>query len=410
MNRFGSYPRKGSITPFLLVALTLFLAAFALAFNLSAVREAKQELRTVADAAALAATNELAHDDFLKQDASLVPAIFQQAALSAQTIAARNTFRGQPFPLEISSVSGPNDQVVFGYLTTPRQGTFTVIAPTDSGNSFYFQTNAVRVVLDRSRANGNAFRLAFANITGQPEVDLPLHSTAMIDRAVIGFRPITRQPLPLAPLALLSDPTAVNIRSWENRVEHQNGPDQYRFDRTTKTFSAGADQLHEMPIELALTAGQLPTANVALLTIGSNGPNDFNAQVQRGITPEEMQAVGGQIVLDVQQQTLLPGTLLGPSNTTDAQALQQALTDLHHRGEARVWPLYIGLDGSGNIIVTGFVVARIAAVEPFAANQPLRFTLQPAQLVTASALTDQARQQNGTIRLNPYVGKVRLVD
>jgi hypothetical protein len=403
--------RRGSLTPFLLVALSLFLAAFALAFNLSAVREAKLELRTVADSAALAATNELASDDFLKEDISLVPGILQQSAQSAQRIAYQNTFRGQPFLLNIDTVSGENDQVIFGYLTTPRQGTFTPIAPNDSTNPYYFRTNAVRIVLDRTKINGNPLALAFANITGQSTIDLPLRATAMIDRAVIGFRPVTRQPIPLAPLALLSDPSGTNVRSWENRVEQRQGPDQFHFDRSTQTFSSGPDQLHEMAIELALEAGQVPTANVALLALGSTSPNDFNEQIRRGITAQELQDFGGQVVLNEQQEVLLPGSKLGPSNASDAQALQQTLEALQESGEARIWPLYTSVDANnGEITVTGFVAARIVTVEPFSPGQPLRFSLQPAQLVTASALTDQTRQQNGTIRINPYLGKVRLVE
>ena len=402
-SRSGRSPRRGSLTPFLLVVLTLFLAAFALAFNLSALREAKLELRTVADSAALAAANELANDDFLKQDATLVPPIFQQAARAAQNIAGQNTYRGQPFQLNIDSM----DQVNFGHLSKPRGGTFTPIAPTDNAHPLYFQTNAVRIVLDQTRANNNPFTLGFANITGKPTADIPLRATAMIDRAVTGFRPVTSQPIPLAPLALLSDPTGTNTRAWENRVEQRNGPDQFSFQRATKTFTTAPDQLHEMPIELAVTAGQVPTANVALLNIG-NG--DINTQVQRGITRDDLQGFGGQIVLDAQQQVLLPGNLLGPTSGPDAQALQQALQALHASGEARAWPLYTGVDGSGNVIVTGFVAARVVHVEPFSSGQPIRFTVQPAQLVTASALTDLTRQENGTIRINPYLGKVRLVE
>jgi hypothetical protein len=399
-SRSGRRPRRGSLTPFLLVTLTLFLAAFALAFNLTALREAKVELRTVADSAALAAANELAHDDFLKQEATLVPPIFQQAALSAQNIAGQNTYRGHPFQLDISSVN-------LAHLSKPRGGTFTLLTPADSTNPLSFQTNAVRIVLDQTRENGNPFTLGFGNITGTTTADIRLRATAMIDRAVIGFRPVTSQPIPLAPLALLSDPAGTNTRSWENRVEQQNGPDQYTFNRVTKTFTTAADQLHEMPLELAVTSGQVPTANVALLNIG-NG--DFNTQVQRGITAQELQGLGGQIVLDLQQKVLLPGSLLGPTTDPEAQALQQALQALHDSGAARAWPLYTGVDGSGNVIVTGFVAARVVQMVPFSSGQPIRFTVQPAQLVTASALTDQARQENGTIRINPYLGKVRLVE
>lgn len=401
--------RQGSVTPFLLVALTLFLAAFALAFNLSAMREAKVELRTVADSSALAVAAELAHDDFLKQDPHLVPPILQQAAMTARAVANFNTYRGRPFSLDITSVNSPSSQLFFGHLTAPRGGMFTLIGPQDNGSPLYFQINAVRIVLDQTRESGNPFNLAFANITGQPEADIRLRATAMLDRAVIGFRPVTSQPVPLAPLALLSDATGTNIRSWENRVEQQNGPDQYQFNRMTHSFSSGPDQLHELEVVLALEASHLPTANVALLNIGGVSTAEVNNQIRFGITAQQLQAMGGQIALDQQQQVQVPGALLGPSNPSDAQAMHQALTALQASGQARAWPLFQTVSG-GNVVVTGFVAARVTNVSAYSSDQPLQFTLQPAQLVTASALTDLARQQQGTVRMNPYLSKVRIVE
>src|SRR5438876_557462 len=85
-------------------------------------------------------------------------------------------------------------------------------------------------------------------------------------QALIAFRPVTTAPLPLAPLAILSDPTGVNPQSWEFNVGLRNGLDLFRFDRTTRTLVAdpAGDGLHEITVQLAPPGGPFNTANAAV--------------------------------------------------------------------------------------------------------------------------------------------------
>jgi hypothetical protein len=67
--------------------------------------------------------------------------------------------------------------------------------------------NAVRIHIRRTRARGNPGFLHGAPLLGRRPTDLEAVATAMLDRDVIGFRPTRDGVVPLAPIALFSDPT-----------------------------------------------------------------------------------------------------------------------------------------------------------------------------------------------------------
>jgi hypothetical protein len=86
------------------------------------------------------------------------------------------------------------------------------------------------------------------------------------------------------------------------------------------------------------------------------------------------------------------------------------LQQLEQSGEPRIWPLYCGLNGSGQPVLCGFVAARVVTVSG-AAGGTFTFSLQPTMISTATAVTDASRRGVGGIAVvNPYICKVRLVE
>jgi hypothetical protein len=383
------------VAPFVVAALTVFLGTLALAINPAWLWSNRAELQAGADAVSIAAAETLVDDDLLRGDPNQITALLARSAAQAVRFANMNFVRNQPFPLQI-----PGD-LVFGYLTAPRNGQFNAIQDiTNTADPLLPQVNAVQVTGRLTAARGNAVGLLFNLTGGFATADVVAQSTTMLDQAVVGFRALADHPVLLAPLALLSDPNGLDLRSWESQVEKKKGTDIFLFDRTNNVFVPGSDGLFEFAAALPTDPKQLPAANVAILSLGVTTQADVNNQILNGITADQLP--GGQLVVPA----TVPGKALGPGfGSPDLLSLIGTLNQLHTSAQPRIWPLYTGV-GAGTVQVSGFVVARVASVvPPVDANMPLLFTLQPTMMAaTATALTDPSQPVR-----NRYVCKIRVV-
>jgi len=409
--------RPGAVVVWLPFALLALLLAFALAVNFTGLWTIRAEMQAAADAAALAGADALVGDDLLRGDASAMPGLLQASSAEAIRYAANNLVQGQSFVLLPNPSHVPDGDVVFGTRHRPR-GSPVVVATNvqDPTNTALASVNAVQVNAWLTRARGNAPGLVFGGLAGLGSVDVHAAAAAMLDRDVIGFRPLGQQPLKLAPLALFSDPSGADTRSWQYQIEEGNAPDSYRYDPVQHTFvldSAG-DGLHELQAVLALDPSQASTANVSVLYLGFSDASGAGQQLCTGVTVDQLQGFGGQLVLEASDNRLaVPGSDVGPAaGNADLSALQQGLQQLQQSAEPRVWPLYCGLNGTGQPVLCGFVAARVITVTGAASGQPIfTFTLQPTMISTATAVTDATRRGVGGIAIvNPYICKVRLVE
>ncbi len=391
----NSSPRRGSAALMVVAALTIFLAALALAINPAWLWANRAQLQAGADAAAIAAVERLVGDDLLRGDPNQISALLAQATAEAVKYANLNYVGNQPFPLV-----APND-ILFGNLTAPRNGTFTAIPDiTNTADPTLPTVNAAQVTGRLLGARGNAVPLLFGPLAGLTSADVVAQATAMLDQAVVGFRPLPDHPVLLAPLALLSDPSGLDVKSWEFQVEKKNGTDIFAFDQTANKLVPGSDGLHEFVALVATSPVQLPAANVAVLNLGVTAQADIDNQILNGVTADQLP--GGQLVVP----TTVPGSPVGPAfPSPDLAALVATLVQLQTSGQPRIFPLYT-VAAPGAVQLSGFVVARVAlVVPPPDANTPLAFTLQPTMIAaTATALTDPSQPVR-----NPYVCKIRVV-
>jgi hypothetical protein len=398
--------------PLILLAL---LAIIAFAINYVRLWTIRVEMQGAADAAALAAANTLVGDDLLRGDPGPLPALIQATSTQAIQFAADNLVQGQPFVLLPNPNNLADGDVVFGTLDQPRGSTFVVAANVnDPTNSALATVNAVQINAWLTRARGNAPSLLLGGLLGIASVDIHAVSAAMLDRDVVGLRPLGDQPLKLAPLALFSDPTGMDSRSWQYQVQEKNAPDAYRYDASTHMFVAdpAGDGLPEMPVVMAIDPSQESAANVSLLYLGFPDASGAGGQLTMGVTPDHLSTGGGQLLLGATDNRLtVPGSDVGPAaGSTELMAVQNGLEQLHASGEPRIWPLYCGLDSSGQPILCGFVAARVVTVGG-ASGGTFTFSLQPTMISTATAVTDARRRGVGGIAItNPYICKVRLVE
>lgn len=411
-----SHRRRGVATLWLLLALSIaLLATSALAINQALLWTVRAELQVNADAAALAATDALVSDDLLRGAPGPLPALLQGATAEANKYAGLNLVIGRPFVLQANPLNVSGGDLVFATVATPRSRNLVPAANIDDPtNTALADINLVQVTARLSAARGNAVNTFLGPYLGRRSTDVGAQAAATLDRDVIGFRPLfPQQALPIAPLALFADLSMADPRSWQYQVQAGNAPDSFTLNPgPPPTFNAGADGLPEFQASLALEAKQVAAANVSILYLGVSGAADAANQVLTGLTPAQVQNLGGQLVLDASDNRLtVAGSTQGPAaGSPELQALYDNLTQLSQSGAPRIWPLYCGTDGAGSPILCGFVAGRVVAVQP-PGNGPLLFSVQPTMLATAPAVTDATRRGVGGVPLvNPYICKVRLVE
>jgi len=405
-----SYTRRGTVAPFLIISMSVFLAAFALAVNKGWLWTVREELKSAADAAALAAMQSFIDDDLLRGDTNRFAHLTTPARQSARQLAQNNTARGQPLQLLDNPENDPKGDIIFGTVTTPRAGDFTAVSSLDSHNQSFI--NAVVVNARLTRQRGTAPGLIFGVLAGHSNVDVQATSSAVFDRGVRGFHPLYGN-VPLAPIAFLSDKTGSDVRSWENQVVLKNGPDLNRFDKSLKTFIAdpAGDEIHEFTAAYATKDAQLAVTNSVIVYLGTTDFNRIAIQLRAGLTNEDFDNFGRKLVLHETDGLNVGGQQFGPDSAQpEFQVLVDALTELKNHAAVRVWPIYSKF-ALGQAHLTGFVAARVISVVPPTPDTPLTFSLQATVTSRPDAITDtDIRGKQATMNGNLYVGKIRRVD
>ena len=151
--------RRGLTTPAVAIALLVIMMGLALIVDRIWLETAKLELRTAAEAAALAAAAELASDGMLQANMT-VDLLMSNARQSAAWIAEQNYVGGIPVNLNIE----PEGDIRFGFLYQDTMG-------------IRFQESTVNpttvvVTALRTRANNNPIALFIAGATGLPFGDV----------------------------------------------------------------------------------------------------------------------------------------------------------------------------------------------------------------------------------------------
>lgn len=448
-------PRRGGVSAFLLLALGLLLAAIALSVDISHLGQTRVEMHNAADAAALAAAAALVDDDLLTDPPHSMSGLVPRARAAALAYGRANPVLGKPLQLDPNTANAPDGDIVFGFYDTGEGRSFQPARDPD-----HPLINAVHITAQRTRARGNPAGMYFGRLFNLPHADVLASATAIVDRAVYGFRPAGRQPAPLLPLALRTDPTGLDAGSWENQIlkpppaqppfarDGDGNPetppsDRFWFDRRGGRFlsvpaeAPHGDGIREMEVRLPLAGQPLDLddadgANGCIVQIGDADWSALCGQVAAGVTSRELAPWGSQLALDANGQLPLPGGSLLPEAGGPALGeLLQALQIAQQSAEPRIWPLFSKVlnanEGRGTVMIEGFVAARLIRVQLATSGhgqeerRQLCLTLQPCQLATATALTGrpkpaapipggQGERRSDADWHNPYICKVRLVE
>ncbi|WP_013630966.1 hypothetical protein [Rubinisphaera brasiliensis] len=413
MKRISSQPgnlmanRRGTLQPAIAVALLAVGAAMALVLNSLWKDAAVVELRSAAEAAALAAAGEYLNEARLdpRTDEETLAAMARQ---KAAVVAKANRVAGQPVQLNAAFAG----DIVFGRrVDTPEYG--PTFLQTDQG------ANAVEVRAARTRAFGNPLPFFLGGVTGQSTGDAIVSVEASFDNTIDHFRPVAGMPVPALPLAILAaDPAGERIDTWQQRIVQRGGTDNFRFDAETRRVIAEPDGIPEMELNGVPLNTPASEANVVLLDL-ANGLDEMqiNQQIIDGLNADDLQEWNG--ILPAQQ----PFNLAGMATITTP--VQLAFEEMI--GQQRICLLYgaqenLRVPGWAMVTCQGAVAIRILQVIP-EANERATIVIQPTILTTRTAALAQfqsvedeqqnnswntAAQRPQTYTPNPYIYKVYL--
>jgi Flp pilus assembly protein TadG len=410
--------RRGfAVSTFFLFAAPIFLIALIFAVNAAYLAQARANLHTSADAAALAAVQTLVDDSWLTQDPTAQMNLIAAARVQAQNYGAANKVLGAPLKLHVPTsptTNHPLADIVFGYADQPRNPdpTQRILFVNDldgnyNGAPLLPLINTVRINARRNKFHGNRIHLIGGQFTGIDHKEALEHSTATLDRDVIGFQPQGGQDLPMVPLALYTNPAPATPSSWDNQL--QLGSDIWKFNPASGTFVPGSDQLFEVTL---LVSGDETQASAALLLLGiadlaaAGNQATYDGQIVQGVSTSDLQGLGGAFVLASSNNLLTVAATRGDNSFYSDLANQLNII----AGQKKIWPLYEGFDpGTGQAVIAGFVAARV--VQANVTSNGVAITLQPCMLSTRTALTNVSQRGVGGVNItNPYICKVRLVE
>lgn len=395
--------RAGASGVTLLIALPVLLVLIGLVVYVGLLRDVRYEAQGGADAAALAGARLLADDSLLLRSRYQTPMQnrVRQARQMAQTIGQLNLAGDERLNLDLNESNDPDGDIVIGHLDRPLGGTLTPL-PADGNAWDNASINAVRVTVRRSTLP--------TLLGGQPpQQAIVARATAFLDWRVVGYRPSHDRPIPLIPIALFSDPSKTDVRSWEAQW-HQGLVDSWSYDGVNRCWQVGADGLPEV---LQPLGGSTQAAGTALfLQIGVEDFAGTIQQIQEGIRrPElERQFGAGGFVLRRDNKVDVPGTAgLPPEGSPTRRALLETLQNVASTGAARLWPLYSEYDTlQGQVRVSGWTAARIVEIQTQGSN--LVLVLQPCVLPHAAAVTEPREPPPAFWENNRMVCRVRLAE
>ena len=363
MNRSRSRGGKpiGSITVQAAILMVVMLAVVALAVDVGTLYVGRTELQRTADASAMAAAWELLE---AKATGKQVADGRLEALVRAQ---ARQFARLNS--KDVKRLNLGQEDVELGYMSNPSN-------PASS-----FQTgdthkpNAVQVEVRRTEQQNGQLPLYFARILGFNKTSVTAKATAALNVNFNGFQaPSDGSNLPLLPFAL-------DLETW-NLLMAGGGNDEFRYDAKTGRVSAGKDGIREFNLYPQDTGSG---GNRGTVDIGNpaNGVGDIARQITGGITPADLDYVGGKLEFNSEGKLYLNG------DPGISASLGKSLGKI--TGEARMVPVFSEVTGSGNasmFTIVKFVGIRVMQTE--LAGGEKRVIVQPAGVITLGGITSDS--------------------
>ena len=355
--------RTGNIVVLATVLMIVMLAFVAFAVDIGYLMLARTELQRSADAAALAATW-----DLIEQ----IPASerVQRARLTASDYVGHNKVCSAAPKVRLNTENSPDGDIVVGEFVG-RNEPLTFSDPD--------QFNAVRVRVRRDGDLNEEVPHFFAHVFGQSSAALQAEATAAIVTNISGFRfPSDDQPnIPLLPITLHED-------TWNGLLTNTVMQDEWSWDASDNSVIAGGDSKPECILYPASddSPGNFGTVNIGT---SANATSHLSAQILNGVSQADLDYHGGELVLEDN------GTVTLGGDTGISTGIKDDLLAI--RGLPRIIPIYGHVAGNGdNAVYTVVKFVGIRIMEVKLTGQDKRIVIQPANVVTSSAIPSASGQ------------------
>lgn len=407
------------------MAVIAVLGGAALVLDRLWIDTAHSELRTAAEAAALAAARELASDDRLRENVTSESRL-NKARFAAARIALQNVVAGEPLQLNIDE----RGDLRFGALSS-NDNTADAEFVESTGE---VTTVVVRPV--RSTDRDSEVALPVQSMFGPSGADVVETAEATIDNHVVGLRSVDRLPLPTLPLAILhkmpddravtktsgSRATAVSSTkppstpTWQRDIEQRRGEDRFGIDSESGEVLREPDGIPEITLQTPSFRRTKAAPNVFVVVPTSDWETaTLQRQIREGWSRDDLESFNGELI---PQQHAQPWTgMRGVDATTLTVALRSVV------GQKRVCLLYDQVEDSGRgptaqLRVSGLIAGRVMSVRELSHDE-CELIFQPTVLATRSAVlaaeagdstsalphTDSQRRAE-----NKYLFKLRLTN
>lgn len=407
--------RAAHVSVATLLAVPMLLAAVGLVCYVALVRDARTETQNATDAAALAAARALATDDFLVADPARTAARVAVARAAAVTLGHLNVAGGERLGFHPNEGNDPDGDIVFGTLDRPLGGTFKAAKPAAATNADKAtradrgdqaggelgtadRVNAVQVTFRRSPVRG-----PLGGPT--PDRDVLARSVAMLDFAVVGFRPRDGSPVPLVPIGIFTDHVGRADNAWDTHL--RAGKDEWRFDAKAKKFVAGADGIPEVAVLVGSGSKKSSDVPGLFLQIGAQDSAETVEQVRSGVTHNQLRGKFGSGLVFAEDNIL---EVIGSPDCPSEGSFDAALRHRIAAGEPRLWPLFTEVNEEAGLVrLNGWVGARIVSAERHPGGGVM-LVLQPAVVCHTAAVTEQRSPAPVYVANNRTVCRVRLAE
>lgn len=417
--------RRGGISIYALVVFPVLLLAAMLALNAAWIVEAKTTLRGSTEAAGLATAGALADDDYLRGDDDSIRRLLDRASKVGIHFANRNPTLGDPLRLQPNAENDPDGDIVFGFW---QGGQGFRHAPWQDGKCQDGKhIDAVRICGRRLKKRGNPIRLLGGLASPMCLHDAEACTIVHLDGRILGFRQCFDDPIPLCPIAIRSGMGESDPDTWEYSCQQKRGRDEWSHSSQNRKFEQDRDGITEMRGRFShekvtgnRNAAEPPGngnkdsrgGNLCLLQLGADSAESFRRQVAEGLNSDDLREHGGELRLRSDRTLPVSGRWWKPeANSELLAALIGGLEELRRSAAPRIWPLYVRTDGVANVTLSGFVAARVVHVDLNDATGDLQIILQPARMVTKTAITPVSHTEGSAQdEVNPYIVKLRLVE
>lgn len=397
--------RRGVITPLAALVLLVVLAGVALVVNRLWLDAASLEVTTCIETAVLAAGQELASDELLKEKPDYKPMI-ERAVKAANKAIVLNTVAGQRIGIPLTK----DKNLFFGKS----------IPVAETGMKKFLQTDhqplSIQLKTQQSSQRNNPVVDLMSDVSGSNLGIIGSQIEASIDNHIIGVRPFDNVSIPAFPLAILKcDPSGKHTETWELQIDQKKGKDEYRYDPDTKKVTRGSDGILEIKLTGKPRRGKISDSNLQLLDFGSrHNSESVERQILTGLTKQDLKHYQGALFFNADPISIKCSPVI---EDNEQKAFQKMI------GQCRICFLYdkvvpTSRSYKGYADCTNMVAGRIMSVKRLG-NQACEIILQPGVMTTRTGIlaavnlpdseTDSKNEkENDQQRKNKYIYKLFL--